>query len=98
MKVNFRFNGEPYEAEGTFDLSPDPDWPTATCGECGWWYERTEVKRRHVGMQEAPDPRFPIHHQEIIDWGCRRTGPFKIDPEYQACVAFVRRPKEAPDA
>ena len=49
MKIHFRFNGEPYDAEGELDLSPDPDWPTATCGECGYWtkYQKGAIEARY---------------------------------------------------
>ena len=64
-------------------LSPDPTWPDAKCGECGYWFERSEMKHLEGGTS----------YSEIVGWGCGRTG-ICLDPRHRALPCFVRRPAQ----
>ena len=67
-------------------LSPDPTWPDATCGECGW------CKPWNPNPNADGDCRrvaFGLDRNDTIHIGIVKVS----DP---ACPAFVRRP--APQA
>lgn len=65
-------------------LSPDPDWPKATCGECGWclpWGDGSSGKAdcRRVAFGGGEDAY---------------VGEIKIADK--ACPGFIRRPVDNP--
>lgn len=67
--------------------APDPDWPTATCGECGY----PDLLTANNWGDEV------VGSVTIVDHFCREKG-CRIRSDCPACPEFVRRPKEAPDA
>lgn len=68
-------------------LSPDPSWPDAKCGECGYFGEHIEFKH------EIPEECYGCGRVAV----CRKSSVRVAEGE-PACPAFVRRPKENDDA